>query len=330
MTGFAFDTHVAAQPDVIESLLDHDVPRLDPLRPVIFTGIGTSLHACRVAAAWTRQVTGGRVRPAALDAHDLALLEPIHAEDQIVVVSHRGTKRYPNLVLEKARHAGAQTVAITGEGAAEPAADVVVRTCPQEQAGTHTVSYTASLTVLARLIAATFDAPWLADALKGVPGAMRDTLTRAIPDAAVDALARSAPAVVTGTGLDAVTADEAALKIKEGTYRWAEGMHTEFALHGTPAVFSPETVAFVYPTPGDGGRSSDLRALFIHLGASVLTVEEHGDLTFAPTDPLVRPLVSVLPMQRLVSATALRLGADPDLTHLESEPWTTAIRAVQL
>lgn len=332
MTGFTLDTHVAEQPEMIAALLEQPgIPALDPDRPVVFTGIGTSLHACRVAAAWVRQVTGGRVRPAALDAHDLALSELVRAEDQVVVVSHRGTKRYPNVVLARAREIGAATVAVTGQGTADVVADVVVRTCPQEKASTHTLSYTSALVVLGRIVAATYGAEVLAEALAGVPEAMRWTLDQKIPAHAVDALVSSSAAIVTGTGLDAITADEAALKIKEGTYRWVEGMHAEFALHGTPAVFSSDmTAILIEPSTEDGGRTDDLRGLLGKIGATVITAGESADLAFAPTHPLVRPLVSILPFQRLVSFTATRVGSNPDLTHLEAEPWNSAIRAVSL
>ncbi|MGW4215179.1 SIS domain-containing protein [Lentzea sp. NPDC004789] len=330
MTDLAFDQHVAQQPDVVAALLDAELPALDPNRPIVFTGIGTSLHACRIAAAWTRLVTGGQVRPSAIDAHDLALSESVQPADQVVVVSHRGTKRYPNQVLADAREAGASTIAITGAGDTTPAADAVVRTCPQEKASTHTVSYTAALTVLGRLVAQTFDATELAKALTEAPAAMRQTLALPLPAAAVDAITTATPTIVTGTGLDAITADEAALKLKEGTYRWAEGLHTEFALHGTPAVFSAGTAAFLIGSPDDGGRTVDLRTLLGTLGATTITVSEDGDVRFAEVHPLGRPLVTVLPFQRLVSAAAVRLGANPDLTHLEAEPWAGAIRAVQL
>lgn len=330
MTDLAFDQHVAQQPDVAAALLDTELPALDPDRPVVFTGIGTSLHACRIAATWTRIVTGGRVRPAAIDAHDLALSESVQPADQVVVVSHRGTKRYPNQVLAAARQAGASTTAITGAGDNTPLADVVVRTCPQEKASTHTVSYTAALMVLGRLVAQTFDSAELAKSLTEVPEAMRETLALPLPAEAVDAIVSAAPTIVTGTGLDAITAAEAALKLKEGTYRWAEGLHTEFALHGTPAVFSSSTAAFLLRSDADGGRTADLKTLLDQLGATTLIVAEDGDLRFAATHPLARPLVTVLPFQRLVSAAAVRLGANPDLTHLEAEPWAGAIRAVQL
>jgi glucosamine--fructose-6-phosphate aminotransferase (isomerizing) len=318
-------------------LATDEVPALDPARPIVFTGIGTSLHACRIAAGWVRLLTGGAVRPAALDAHDLALTESVRQQDQVVVVSHRGTKRFPNEVLRAAAKVGASTVAITGQGDATPLAGTVLRTCRQERASTHTVSYTAALAVLGRMVCATLGdrAEGLATSLRAVPDAMARTLELPLRTAAVDALTTSGPdpAVVAGTGLDAVTADEAALKIKEGTYRWAEGMHTEFALHGTPAVFRASTVAYlIRPATPDGARDAALAGLLRQLGAPVFHCadDEDADLPFAAVPALARPLVCVLPFQRLVSAAAAELGADPDLTHLEAEPWATAIKAVTL
>jgi glutamine---fructose-6-phosphate transaminase (isomerizing) len=336
MNGFALDGHILEQPGVVAALLESEAWGLDRGRPVVFSGIGTSLHACRVAAAWVRQVTHGAVRPAAINAHDLAITEVLRPEDQVVVVSHRGTKRYPNEVLRAARLAGATTVAVVGQGDAEPEADCTLRTCSQERASTHTVSYTAALAVLGKLVCSTFgdEARELAGALERAPAAMESSLQMPIGERVVDALVgAAAPAVIAGTWLDAVTADEAALKIKEGTYRWAEGMHTEFGLHGTPAVFSSSTVAFlIVPAHDDGGRTEDLRGLLERLHATALTcsADEDSDLPFAAVHDLARPLVSILPFQRLVSSAARRLGSNPDLTHLEAEPWGSAIRSVTL
>lgn len=338
MSSTEFDQHVAEQPATVEELLDlSGIPRLGPDRPVVLTGIGTSLHACRVAATWVRRLTGGRLRPAALDAHDLSLTESVTARDQVVVVSHRGTKRYPNQVLELANAAGATTVCVTGQGAAEPEAGTVLRTCRQERASTHSVSYTAALTVLGGLVSAMLgdEAMELDLALHAAPAAMRRTLEMELPPHAVDALVASAPhpVLIAGTGLDAITAEEAALKVKEGTYRWTEGLHTEFALHGTPAVFSASTVSYlIRPAAPDGGRTGALAGYLGALGAPVLIsgTGADADLPFADVPELARPLVSVLPFHRLVSAAAARLGASPDLTHLEAEPWASAATSVKL
>src|SRR5204863_4091471 len=69
---FIFDDQIASQPAAVQAVLDRPAPpRLDPSKPVIFAGLGTSLHAARVAAAWAGF-------PAqALDAHELALRLPI-------------------------------------------------------------------------------------------------------------------------------------------------------------------------------------------------------------------------------------------------------------
>src|SRR6516225_9033946 len=46
---FALDDQIVAQPGVVAQIPDRDVPRLDPDRPLVFTGIGTSLDTARAA-----------------------------------------------------------------------------------------------------------------------------------------------------------------------------------------------------------------------------------------------------------------------------------------
>lgn len=340
MSSTAFDEHVVSQAEAVRQLSTQGtVPALDPARPVVFTGIGTSLHACKVAAAWTRMLSGGRVRSHALDAHDLVLTEGITAADQVVVVSHRGTKQRPNEALAIAAEAGARTVAVTGYGKHKPEADTVIRTVEQERASTHTVSYTASLTVLARLVAGLLgtDGDPLLTALKEVPDAIERTLTLPVAPDAAGALVESAPApgFIAGSGLDGLTAQEAALKLKEGTYRWVEGLNTEFGLHGTPAVYNDQTVAYLLrPAHDDGGRTEAMARLLDTIGAKVFFAGSDSDaataLPFAPVPLLARPFTAIVPFQRLVSLVAAQVGASPDLTHLEAEPWSTAIKAVKL
>jgi glucosamine--fructose-6-phosphate aminotransferase (isomerizing) len=334
---FAFDEQIAAQPDAVAAALDQPVPTLDLARPIVFTGIGTSLHACRVAAAWVRLLTDGRVRPVALDAYDVALTEPLRAEDQLIVVSHRGNKRYPAQVLAKARAVGAATLAVTGQSDVDIPATTVLRTCAQERASTHTVSYTTALAVLARLIVESVGEPAVQfrEGLRAVPAALATTLALPLSEASVRALSDDTRsiALVVGAGLDAITAEEAALKIKEGTYRWAEGMGAEFALHGPPAVFTDATVGYlIRPASPDGERVAALARLLARIGgkAFIAGSDADADLPFAAVHPLCRPFVVVAPFQRLVSAAAALLGSNPDLTHLEAEPWGSAISEISL
>lgn len=333
---FALDDQIASQPQAIRALLERmQVPTLDPKRPIIFTGIGTSLHACRVAALWVSELTSGQLRPAVIHAHDLALSAPLNAHDQVVVVSHRGTKRFPGAVLARARNVGAATIAIVGEDAPQPQADAVVRTCPGEKSGTHTVSYTTALAALGTLVAQLVQGDQgslFAAALESVPAAIEQVLAQEAPVAAAQKLKGREPVLVTGVGLDAITAYEAALKIKEGTYQWAEGMETENALHGPPAAMHSGMAALtITAVADDGGRTQDLRTTFSDLGVISLTCGSTGeDLHFPVVHQLVRPLVSIVPLQRVVAELARLKQTNPDDIHRDVEPWKTAMGRVTL
>lgn len=336
MTRFHLDDQIASQPAAVRAVLDREPPRpLDPGRPILLAGEGTSLHACRVAANWIARLSGGTIRPQAIEAHSLALVDPLRDIDQVVVVSHRGSKRFPGEVLQRARAAGAATICVSGEGAAEIPADVVIRTCPDEASSTHTVSYVTALAVLGRLAlplgesgrAAEFD-----EALGHVADVMEATLSLSAPIAAAERMTMRQPVLVAGFDLDAVTADEAALKIKEGAYRWAEGMSVEAALHGPVAAYGPGGAAIIIaPASDDGGRSTALVDVCSTVGMDVLHCGPgDSDLPFVEVSSWLRPMVSILPLQRLVAETARLLGSNPDTIRADEEPWAGAMGRVRL
>ncbi|MGH7640651.1 MAG: SIS domain-containing protein [Candidatus Dormibacteria bacterium] len=335
MTEYAFDQQVAGQADAVaEALSRVDVPLLDRSRPLVFTGIGTSLHACQVAAHWVAALSRGRLRPAALEAHELALSGPLQGGDQLVVVSHRGTKRFPNVLLERARAVGATTVTVTGMGNLEVGGDFVLRTCPDERASTHTVSYLTALAVLGKLVARLLsdESSDFLGALLRSPEAISTTLALPPPLKAAARLAQRGPLLLTGYGIDEITAREAALKLKEGAYLFAEGMSQEFALHGTPAVFAPPMAAILIASDkDDGGRLPELRQLLLDLGLEVFTCGAgETDLPFSAVDHLLRPLVAILPLQRLVGELARIRHSNPDTTRGDQPPWSRAVPKVKL
>lgn len=336
MNRFHLDDQIASQPAAVRAVLERELPRpLDPRRPILFVGEGTSLHACRIAATWVTRLSDGLIRAHAVDSHSLALVAPLRAEDQVVVVSHRGTKRFPGEVLRRARVTGASTVCVSGEGAAEIPADVVIRTCPDETSSTHTVSYVTALAVLGRLVLPLGDddrAGEFDQALMGVADAMEATLSLSAPITAAERMTAREPILVAGFDLDAVTADEAALKIKEGNYRWAEGMSVEAALHGPVAAYGPGGAGIVIaPASDDGGRSAALADICSIVGMDVVhCASGDSELPFAEVSPWVRPLVSILPLQRLVAETARLLGSNPDTIRTDEEPWAGAMGQVRL
>ena len=294
---FLFDKQIESQPGAVQAVIDRPAPpRLDPSRPLLFAGLGTSLHACRVAAAWAG------FPAAAIDAHELALRIDVPPDAQVVVVTHGGKGPFASAALAKARAAGARTFAILGEHAPALDADVLLRTCPRERAETHTVSYLTALAVLGRMLGL--------DLSEG-PRLLREALAAPAPVPQASLLADCDPLLLTGFGLDAVTAAEGALKLKEATFKWAEGMPVEEALHGPHAALRKGMGAIlILPASDDAGRTEALRTL----------CEERGVTTVVSDAPLcpdaLRPLVAVVPLQRLTAELARLCGGDPDHSRL--------------
>jgi glutamine---fructose-6-phosphate transaminase (isomerizing) len=340
MKTFAYDHQLETMTGVVAEVFARpETAGLDPERPILFAGIGTSLHAARIAADWVVQLTRGRVRALALDAHDVgAGAFPLQSGDQLVVISHRGKKLYPLAALARGRAAGCLTVAIVGQAAPEQPADFTIRTCANETAGTFSVSYLASLAALAKLVAATFpaEAEPFATGFAALPQAIAETLEMRPDQGRVSAFARATPILVSGFGTDFVTAQEAALKIKEGAWLWTEAMSPEFAIHGTPASYTSQMSAIVIlPAQDDGGRTRLLIDVLKGLNLSAIATcglkTEAADLAFAePPHPLLRPFLAILPFHLLTSSLAHLLDTDPDTLHGHREPWARIMTGLQL
>jgi glutamine---fructose-6-phosphate transaminase (isomerizing) len=253
----------------------------------------------------------------------------------VIVISHRGTKIFPTAALARARAAGAATIAIVGQVAPKQEADHTLRTCANETAGTFTVSYLSSLAVLARL-AAQFDVSAdraFTHAIAKLPDAVQKTIGLGDPAAAAAALTEAETLLIVGFGLDLPTAQEAALKIKEGAWQWTEAMSPEFALHGTPASYHPGmAAAIIEPAEIDGGRSKLLGSVLDQLGIRVLLVSERPDveLAFVSPHPLLRPVTGIVPLQRLTAELARLRGTNPDTMHGNREPWRSVMAGVRL
>lgn len=169
-------------------------------------------------------------------------------------------------------------------------------------------------------------------ALPHVPTALEQTLALPPPVELVERLADREPVLFAGWGVDAITANEAALKVMEGAYVWSVGIAVEAALHGPPAVFNARMAA-VLLTPGTEARArvAELHAMLIELGAAVVTWgDANEELRFATVHPLVRPLVSIVPVQRMVAEMVRLRGTNPDTIRADVEPSASAKARVQL
>jgi glutamine---fructose-6-phosphate transaminase (isomerizing) len=270
-----------AQPDWLRR-----VPRDRRLPPgkVLFTGCGTSFHAAQ---------TGGEAVQA------LDLLDAPREADTLVVVSHEGDTP---ITLEAARSFDGSTWLVTGKAASALGRlcdEVVVATPAVEESWCHTASYTCAVAAIA---------------------ALRGEDISALPDAVATALeAKRWPVseheryLVVGAGIAWPTAQEAALKLREGAHIAAEAHHTEQLLHGHLAAVDESVRAFVLVPEGRAGeRALDAVAALAELG-----VEAH-------TLTCVHPVIDIVPFQLLTLDLAEARGVDPDVIRRDDERWARA------
>ena len=272
---------VLSQPDWLRSVPTE--PRLPEGARVVYTGCGTSFHAAQ---------TGGR----AVQALE-AVLEP-PAADLLVCVSHEGETR---LTLEAARAFRGDVWLVTGAresplGAL--ASRVVVCTPELERSWCHTASYTCAVAALAALRGE--DVAWLPEA---VEEALRAEVTPP-----------SQPRVlIAGAGRDWPTAQEAALKLREGAWAAAEAHQTEQLLHGHLAAVDETVRAYVLEGVGRAQeRALDAAAALEALGCETTVV------------PTRHPVVDVVFFQLLTVAAAAARGVGPDRIRRDDPRWQAA------
>lgn len=346
---------ILAQPDTFAAsirantaLLDQLAERVAAATRLFLVGIGTSYHAARIGEYLLRTyapATDAR----AIHAFDFALYGPrLRPDDVVLVVSHRGTKRFSRASLGRARETGCFTALVTGagEGADTSAASLTLRTVANEQSSAHTISYTAALALLAalarRLGTGQPDAPTLAESylLETLPAHMREALAL---EPRMEALARQfvdrRRIWLAGSGPSGVTAQEIALKIKETSYLQAEGMSTETMLHGPFQATDPDDLFCLIAPQGPGQeRTQTLLAQAEAIGAAALVASD-GTLAVGPgvelcTVPSVpeplSALTCLIPLQLFTYGLALVRGTNPDGFRLEDARFAKAWGLVQL
>ena len=272
---------VLAQPDWLRS-----VPcllRLPAGARAVFVGCGTSFHAAQ---------TGGF----AVQALE-AVLSPPEA-DLMVCVSHEGGTP---LTLEAARAFPGPKWLVTGAPVSPLAAlaeQVVVCTPELERSWCHTASYTCAVAAIAALGG---------EDISGLPAAVEEALALAEPTPAHSKI------LVAGAGRDWQTAQEAALKLREGAWVAAGAQQTEQLLHGPLAAVDETVRAYVLEGAGRAAeRAADAVAALRELGC---------ETTLVPTR---HPVVDIVRFQLLTLAIAEARGIDPDPIHRDDPRWARA------
>jgi len=272
---------VAVQP---EWLAQVPTGRRLPEGRVAAVGCGTSFHAA--------QTSGNGV-----DALE-AVLSPPDA-DALVFVSHEGETP---LTLEAARAFAGPKWLVTAKPDGPIAAlcdEVVIATPEVEESYCHTASYTCAVATLAALRGE--DVGWLADAVAERLAAERLQVSD------------HQRFLIAGAGRDWPTAQEAALKLREGVYAAAEAHLLEELLHGHLAAIDETVRCFVLEGEGRAAaRAAQAAAALELLGC---------DVTLVPTR---HPVVDIVPFQLLTLDLAEARGVDPDLIRWDDPRWKSA------
>jgi glutamine---fructose-6-phosphate transaminase (isomerizing) len=334
---------ILAQPDLIEQVLaqrdiiERAAHAIAHKERITFVGIGTSLHAARVAESWLRHFSSGHVL-----AHVEQSFELIHhpfafaPQDAVIVITHTGTTTASVGVLRMARAAGALTVAITGKmsGDGIRGADFHIETCEQEIPFAYTKSYTTALAALALLTIRVAEQKTktalparLAD-LSRVPEMMREALALAPQARGWAALIAQLPRIeIFGSGAAWATASEAALKIKEACYIAAEGFETEEILHG-PFSETDSRGSLLGLLVGDA-TDDRARQIFRAAGdlkmlrAAIAVPSANRDIAaqeifvVPECQPWLSAFVHLVPLQLLMYYLAIERRANPDTGRME-------------
>lgn len=123
-----------------------------------------------------------------------------------------------------------------------------------------------------------------------------------------------------GKGLDSITAQEAALKFKEITYKMTDAYSSGELKHGTIALIdNNSTVVVTVTAQADKHRLEATVSELRSRGAYTVALSSVGDvganktlyLPFLHDDDLY-PLLAIVPLQNLALTSSLCLGIDPD------------------
>ena len=231
------------------------------------------------------------------------MLAPEQEADLLVAVSHEGDTP---LTMEAARAFDGPVWLVTAKPDSplgELADEVVVATPEVERSWCHTASYTCAVATLAAL---------RGDDVSGLPDAVGEALERREPVGAHERY------LIAGAGRDWPTAQEAALKLREGAFVAAEAYETEQLLHGYLAAVDESVRAFVLE--GEG-RAAERAA------GAVRALRELGcETTLVPS---VHPVVDIVRFQLLTVDLADARGVDPDKIRRDDERWKRAAAAYE-
>jgi glucosamine--fructose-6-phosphate aminotransferase (isomerizing) len=308
-----------------------------PLAGTIFVARGSSDHAATCGRYLLEMATG---RPAASASPSVATLYKARTDfSGYLVIAASQSGRTPEIVevTERARAAGAATVAVTND-AASPLAGaaelLVALEAGEERAVPATKTVTAELGAFAiiawalglgegsahslgRELLRGGPLGLTAGAFERLPGQVAEVLADSGPPEALAAWLASSPGlIVVARGILYGAACEVALKVEETTSRLTAAFSANDFRHGPIAIARAGTPVLALNHPGPA--SADVARLVAEMSSRGASVKVAGPLEGAEAtwpaavpEPLA-PVLAVVRGQQLALALARLLALDPD------------------
>ncbi len=289
-------------------------------REMIVTGCGTSFHAATYGAQVLQEAVGSARVVRAVHAW----LQPSSGAT-VLGVSHSGSTPTTNLALRRAARGGARTLGLCGLPGSEMEKEsdrTWVIGSTHDRSWANTMSYTTQLTAFAALAARLGGAQGsgVRRGLRALPHSLETTLEceASIREIAIG-VARRDRVTFLGSGLDANTALEAALKIRETCSLPASAYHIEQVLHGPCLSVDRRESVVMLRSRDDGARAAAIRKSMMRFGARVTTIGDSPDaeIRLPPAERILRPIVSIVPLQFLAYYAALERRANPDIMRTD-------------
>ena len=306
---------------------------------MVFTGMGSSYHACYPAV--TELAREGR------PAVHLGAAELLHfrmgildGTSLVVAVSQSGESAEVVRLARALPDADRPTLlAITNgmRSALASIADVVLDTRAGEETGPSTMTFAAALVALAGVAAALTGvavqeaASRLAGDAEAAASALERLLAdRSLPQELADRLGARDSVVLLGRGPARAAAEMGALTLKEAVGMPAESLEAAQFRHGPLELAGPKLAAIVLATePETIELDLALAAELVAAGAAVLAVTREGvapagasRIEIGPLARTIGPAVSILPMQLLAWQLAILRGREPG-TYVRASKVTT-------
>jgi glucosamine--fructose-6-phosphate aminotransferase (isomerizing) len=326
---------IRQQPDALERTLKGELRRVERFRRlvekqrprlIVLVARGTSDNAALFGRYLLELTTG---IPVSLAAPSIATLyeAAIDYRDALVVaISQSGESTDTNLVLERARDAGAMTLGITNEARsslARIAEHLFLVRAGREKSVAATKTYTGQMLTMYLLAYALGGGVRMVE-LERLPEAVAAALELEPEIAALSERYRFMKnAVVVGRGLNYANAFEFALKMMETCYVVAERFSSADFLHGPIALVEQGFPVFAFAPPGKTWNSMSEMLTKLHgLGAEILAITDRDNreveqcatkvVRLPRSKEVLTPIPYIVPAQLFAACLAAQKGLNPD------------------